>query len=114
MANSKKNPLLMGRKAKSVLDTGYIFAPYIPLMASPSVLGAYPSITPNSPLEDLVNGVYEEEIEAGDLSPRRGATDGPGFIDDPHAFTLKGPLLAKYSKVLVKPEYYSTITIANL
>jgi len=89
---SNKNGRIYG---KSVLDAGFFYAPYIPFMVSPSIANAYPRIrAQNSPLEDLVEGVFEEEIKSGELKPLR-----------------KKP---NYQKVVVNPKYYSVGTVANL
>lgn len=39
--NAGKNTVLVGRKAKSTIDTGYIYAPYIPMSSSPLIHDPY-------------------------------------------------------------------------
>ncbi len=69
----------------------------------------------NSPLEDLVEGVYAEEIESGELEPVRPKGNGGGLPTiDPNDFTLRKELRTRYSKNLIKPEYYSKIDITDL
>lgn len=86
---SNKNGRIYG---KSILDAGFIYAPYIPLVISPTVIGAFPR-TVNSPLEDLVEGVFKEEIESGELNPLRKK---------------------RFKKIYVNPDYFSTVTVTNL
>ena len=83
----------------SYLSGGFVYSPYIPLQVTPTVLlDDFLVRTPqNSPLEDLVEGVYAEEIESGELLPVR-----------------KKPAHRRYKQMALDPDFYQTVTITNL
>ena len=100
-------PRLVGKQGKSILDSGYIYAPYIPMVTTPTFTADdFAKKTKNSPLEDLVEGVFEEEIKAGELKRVRKdppADGGPSrVVRNRHKITL------------IRPEYFSTVKIADL
>lgn len=82
----------------SILDTGYFYSPYVPIYTTPTIvdLDELLGIQQNSPLEDLVEGIYEEEIESGELAPVRKKDRWP------------------YERIAVNPDFYEQVTITNL
>jgi len=86
-------------KRKSFIDVGAIYAPYIPLYITPTFLE---KPVPNSPLEDFVEGVFQEEIESGELKPVR--PDKNEFVV-PEKFR---------NKRVINPKFYEKATISNL
>ena len=94
----------IGNSGRLTLDRGYVYAPYIPLQVTPHFAFDGPELIPNSPLEDLVNGVYEEEIESGELSPRRKKSSPKEL----------SPKTFRPSKALINPSLYSIVNVANL
>lgn len=103
--------MFKGVPVKSVLDAGFVYAPYIPLQVTPTV--KFGKDVPNSPLEDFVEGVFKEEIESGDLKPLRKKTSRSGMID-PSDFTLRKGLRTRYAKKLVDPDFFGTVDVTNL
>ena len=104
-------PPLNGEPGENIFKSGYIYAPYIPLVKTPSwVTPAHEKKkTKNSPLEDFVEGVYEEEIEAGELSKVR--KDPPvEDLFDATEFRIK----ASYKFKMLNPDYFKKVTIADL
>jgi len=94
--------MLKGYKSNSILDTGYIYAPYIPIQVTSTI------IVPRSPLEELVEGVFAEEIEAGDLQPVR---ESPALFNV-NDFTIRKGLRTRHVKIY--PNSFSRVNITNL
>ena len=67
----QENTILMGFRGSQFLETGAVYAPYIPLMLTPLV--------------------YDPK----NFIPRRG-------------------VMTRYAKVVVRPEYYGRIQVADL
>jgi len=73
--NYPKNELLIGYKGSGALDTGYIHAPYLPIMATPTMINqetgdpskifftrygkTYQMFGPNGPKNHILNGEYQ-------------------------------------------------------
>ena len=93
---------LLGFKGESVLDSGLIYAPYIPLQTTP---GFAAPLKP-TPLETLTEGVFEEEIKSGDAKPVRPR---PKVDDD---FSLRKGLRTRIVKI--NPDYFGTVQIENI
>ena len=92
-------------KGKSVLDTGYVNAPYIPLSVTP---GEPPK---KSPLQELAEEIFKEEIEAGTIKPI-WLDQPPSF--DPEQFTMRAGIKKRFMTKLVDPKFYGTVDITNL
>ena len=66
-----RNVILVGRKGSSFLESGYVYAPYVPLQITPTLF-------------------------------------------DPEDFTPRKAVLTRYGKVLVKPDMYGLVVVADL
>lgn len=111
--------VVKGHQGKSVLDTGFFYSPYIPIVKTPSFFDKEEEV-PNSPLEDFVEQVFAEEIEKGELKPLR-----PKPKSWHEEFTISKPLTeaikksaarAKQRGLLnkIKPDYYQKVNISDL
>lgn len=100
--------VIIGSSGPSILDTGFVFAPYVPIQIYGGSI-----VPPNSPLEDLAEGVFAEEIESGEIKPLRSKAGRPPLVN-PGDFTLNPSIRKNYAKKLVKPEYFGETDITNL
>lgn len=73
--DSSERSLLMGYKGKSYMDTGYFFAPYIPLYNTPAVLrrSVPPALDPYS--IDRIFSEYGNTESAKPAKNHRSITD---------------------------------------
>lgn len=121
--------VLIGHKGKSFLDTGHIYAPYIPLQTTPGFdFEAPPCHEPS--IIDRIGALADPECpiakrvadydswavrreEAFQKWTEERAGNSPPFLD-PNDFTLRKGLRTRHVKRLVKPEHFPVVKVVDL
>ena len=133
----EKGQVLLAKRGKSALDAGYVYAPYIPLQSTPNFVDpSAPREPVKTPLEEIIEGVFAEEIESGELQPVRGPrpdtgtnpcqevplSEGEGCVlqdvkppfIDPSDFTLRKGLRTRFAKKLVNPKFFGVVKVEDI
>jgi hypothetical protein len=99
--------------AASMLDTGYIHAPYIPLQVTPTVgLGA--STPKKSPLQEFAEATWSDESIYAKAMKHLDEQSAPSPFFDPGDFSMRKGLRTRYAAKLVNPDFFGTVKVTNL
>lgn len=91
------------------LADGYIYAPYIPMQVTPTFLDPRPAPEKKTPLQEIVEGIFAEEIERGELTPIWAAKKQ---MDD--SFSLREAIKKRFTTKLIDPKFFGTVRVENL
>ena len=85
--------MLIGRKSDSLIEPGYVYAPYIPMQTSATVLSGYNS--KNIIRKKKINKIFNLGLDIKDeFSPSKSIT-------------------SRYSTKTINSKYYGTVVVNN-
>ena len=89
---------MKGKKSRGFLESGYIYAPYIPLQVTPTILGEDEQGIVTTDLDEMMDTFGEKtfsEKNAQHFSPRKA-------------------IRTRYAKKMIKPEHYGKVVVGEL
>ena len=96
-------------KGKTPLEAGYVWAPYIPLVVSPTLYGDVQYTYRTPPISSLIYKTEEQRIERQKTKEEINAMFVGEAIFDPKKFNpLKG-VMTRNAKTTINPNFYGTI-----
>ena len=84
--------MLIGKKSDNLIEPGYVYAPYIPMMTSQVIVG-YGS--KNVKRKKKINKIFDLGLDVKD------------------EFSPSKSIMSRYSKKIINAKYYGTIEIKN-
>ena len=84
--------MLIGKKSDSLINLGYVYAPYIP-MTTTSVISGYTS--KNVSRKRKINNIFDLGLDVKD------------------EFSPSKSIMSRYSKKIINNKFYGTIEIKN-
>lgn len=85
--------MLIGRKSDSLIEPGYVYAPYIPMQTSATVVSGYNS--KNIIRKKKINKIFNLGLDIKD------------------EFSPSKSIMSRYSKKIINNNFYGTIEIKN-